>query len=189
MKIWLVIGVLFLLPFLAFCQEKEKERAGFRSIVAIGAIGGAERTNFLCQYSAGLRFDRYFAGVGIGFDSYRFNTIPVFADWRINFTNKKVLFVYGNIGTNITIGSKNYKEDFQTTKIRPGLYTDAGFGYRIQLPKSNVISLSVGHSFKKLTQEQTFTYQCGLVPCEPTTDTYNYKFNRLIVKAGWEFGK
>lgn len=180
------------LPLFCFGQSRENGKAGFRSIMAAGAMIGETRTKAFLQYSGGLEYDRYFTGIGIGYDAYRLNTIPVFADWRMNFGPRRVLFVYANVGASFAANiQKEEKTEYSRGFSRPGLYTDGGFGYRIPLGHSQRISFSVGHSFKRITDVHEFSYPCGMVPCnQPViTNAYRYNFNRIVFKTGWEFGK
>ena len=186
--------IVMFLPLFCFGQTKGKGKAGFHSIIGGGAMIGETKTKAFFQYSGGLQFDRYFTGIGIGYDAYKLNTIPVFADWRMNFGPRRVLFVYANVGASLAANvQKEEKTDYSRGFTRPGLYTDGGFGYRLPLGNSHRLTLSVGHSFKRITDVHEFTYPCGLVPCNQptatTTNAYRYNYNRIVVKTGWEFGK
>jgi hypothetical protein len=184
--------IVMLLPFLSFGQSKDNGKAGFHSILGAGAMAGETKTKAFFQYSGGVQFDRYFAGIGVGYDAYRFNTIPVFADWRMNFGPRRVLFIYANIGASFAANyQKEEKTEFTREYMTPGLYTDGGFGYRLPLGRTQRIFLSVGHSFKRITDVHEFSNPCGFTPCnEPvTTNAYRYNYNRIVIKTGWEFGK
>jgi hypothetical protein len=184
--------IVMFLPFLCFGQPKDKGRAGFHSILGAGAMAGESRTKLFLQYSAGLQFDHHFAGIGVGYDGYRLNTIPVFADWRMNFGPRRVLFIYANVGASFAANyPKEEKTEYFRQYARPGLYTDAGFGYRAFLGGSHRLSLSVGHSLKRITDVHESKFPCGFVPCDgpPSRNMYRYNYTRIVVKAGWEFGK
>ncbi len=184
--------IVMFLPLFCFGQPKEKGKAGFHSILGGGAMAGESRTKAFFQYSGGVQYDHYFTGIGIGYDAYRFNTIPVFADWRMNFGLRRVLFIYANVGANFGANfQKEEKTEYSRGFSRPGLYTDGGFGYRMQLKHSQRIFLSVGHSFKQITDVHEFKYPCGFAPCyqSVTTNAYRYQYSRIVIKTGWEFGK
>ena len=182
--------IVMFLPLFCFGQPKVKEKAGFHSIVGGGAMIGESRTKAFFQYSGGLQYGRYFTGIGIGYDAYRLNTIPVFADWRMNFGPRRVLFVYANVGANFAANiQKEEKTDYSRGYARPGLYTDGGFGYRFPLGHSQRIFLSVGHSFKRITDVHEFSYGSFRSNQAVTTNAYRYNYSRIVVKTGWEFGK
>jgi hypothetical protein len=190
MKKWLVI-VMFL-PFLSFSQQKDPGKAVFHSIVSGGAMLGETRTKAFFQYSLGVNFYNFYAGLGVGYDAYRYNTIPVFADARYSFLGRrKVMFVYGNLGVGIP---GNYKKEtfseFERDRTRPGLYTDVGIGYKFLLRRTNNFFVSVGHSIKQWVNVKDYEYPCGFLPCnqDPYDFTYRSNFYRMSFKAGWEFG-
>ena len=186
------IVIVMFLPFLSFGQPKEKGGAGFQSILGGGVMAGQTRTKVFFQYSGGVQLDQHFVGIGAGYDAYRLNTIPVFADWRMNFGRRRVLFIYANVGASF---ATNYLKEEKTENFRqyarPGLYTDAGFGFRVPLEGTNRLFLSVGHSLKRITDVHEFTSPCGFEPCggPPTTNAYRYSYTRIAVKASWKFGK
>jgi hypothetical protein len=189
-----VLVIVMFLPLISFGQPREKGKAGFHSIIGTGAMIGETKTKAFFHYSGGLQYDRYFTGIGMGYDAYRLNTIPVFADWRMNFGSRRVLFIYANVGVNFAANLlREEKTDYSRSFSRPGLYTDGGIGYRWPLGNSQQLSLSVGHSYKQVTDVHEFSYPCGIVPCSERTPTitnaYRYNFGRIVVKTGWEFGK
>jgi hypothetical protein len=183
--------IVMFLPFFCLGQSKEKGKAGFHSIIGGGTMIGETRTKAFFQYSGGLEYSRYFTGVGIGYDAYRLNTIPVFADWRMNFGPRRVLFIYANVGASFAANiQKGEKSENSRIFSRPGLYTDGGFGYRLPLGHSQRISISVGHSLKRITNVHEFSYGGMFGGSQTfTTDAYRYNFSRIVIKTGWEFGK
>lgn len=183
--------VFCLSPLLVFSQKKEKPKPAW--IVSSGIIAGANETKPLFQAAGGITYSRYFTGIGIGYDSYRFNTIPVFADWRVSVGNRKVIFGYAQAGYNFP-GHYQKENEYRkvSDRLEGGFYMDAGIGYRLPLGQGHRLLFSAGYSRKYIAQEKGYTYPCGIVPCtgaEPVVYTYRYSFNRILVKAGWEWGK
>jgi len=182
--------IVMFLPLFCLGQPKGKGKAGFHSIIGGGAMIGESKTKAFFQYSGGLEYDRYFTGIGVGYDAYRLNTIPVFADWRMNFGPHRVLFVYANVGASFAANiQKEEKTDYSRGFSRGGLYTDGGFGYRLPLGHSQRLSLSVGHSFKSITNVHELSYGSVLPGRTTSTNAYRYNYSRIVVKTGWEFGK
>lgn len=177
------------LPLFCLGQSKEKGKAGFHSIIGGGAMIGETKTKAFFQYSGGLQHKQYFTGIGIGYDAYRLNTIPVFADWRMNFGPRRVLFIYANVGVNFAANiQREEKTEYSRGFSRPGLYTDGGIGYRLPLGPSHRISLSMGHSFKQITDVHESSY--GITGRQTvTTNAFRYKYSRLVIKAGLDLGK
>lgn len=181
--------IVMFLPLFCFGQPKVKGKAGFHSIIGGGAMIGETKTKAFFQYSGGLQHKQYFTGIGVGYDAYRLNTIPVFADWRMNFGQRRVLFIYANVGVNFAANiQKEEKTDYSKSFSRPGLYTDGGFGFHVPLGHSQKLSFSIGHSFKQITDVHEFYY--GISARQTvTTNAFRYKYSRIAIKTGWEFGK
>lgn len=183
--------IVIFLPLFCLGQSKERGKAGFYSIIGGGAMIGETKTKAFFQYSGGLQHKQYFTGIGIGYDAYRLNTIPVFADWRMNFGPRRVLFIYANVGANFAANiQREEKTEYSRGYSRPGLYTDGGIGYRLSLGPSHRTSVSIGHSFKQITDVHEFSYGIAVPNSQTvTTNAYRYKYSRIVIKAGWEFGK
>jgi hypothetical protein len=187
---WLIIAVLF--PFLCFSQGKNS-KGKITAITSAGVAAGESTAKPLFQVSTGFTFDNWFTGVGIGLDEYKFNSYPLFADWRMNFGKAKVAFFYANGGYNFP-GSQHGREDdfnvFKTTdKLLGGFYMDAGVGYRVRLNPLHRILFSAGYSQKNMRTRIGYTYPCLVPPCDEQIYNYNYQLGRIVTKLSWEFGK
>jgi len=184
--------VLILLPLSFFAQEKETVKKNFRSIAGAGIAGGQTGVAPVFDVSGGITYGRYFTGIGIGFDSYQFDAFPVFADWRVGFGRKQLLFAYANPGYTIPESHKNEGEPFRVDRMQGGFFIDAGLGYRIPINFMNRISFSAGYRHKSITHETTYNSICGSVPCAeipPTMYVNRYKYGVITTKLSWELGK
>jgi hypothetical protein len=187
------IVVLLFLPAVGLSQQRDGKKYRFRSIVSAGLILGESEANPLLQYSAGFAGERYFAGIGAGYDPYLFNSIPVFLDGRVNIGFEKNLFAYGMIGYNFP--GKYDREDEVleiSDRMNGGIFLDAGIGYRIAAGKSHHLYVSAGYSHKENRRVQRFSGFCtGVFPCSDPVYILRslYRYDRIIIKAGWEFGK
>lgn len=187
MKIkWLVIAVL--IP--ALCCSQSKTKSSLHTIVSAGAAAGEGTAKPLAQVAAGLHYDRYFTGIGVGLDNYRFRSIPLFADWRMNFGNKQSIFVFANGGYNFSVGNQDEgTHSFETSnRFYGGFYFDTGLGYRFRLSSSHRLLLSAGYSQKNIRQEIGYTYPCFNPPCNEDFYNYHYNLGRITAKIAWEFG-
>lgn len=180
--------ILLLLPVISFSQKQAAGKIKPHTVLSSGMIAGQTGVKPLFQLSGGIGHDRFFTGIGAGYDAYKFNTVPVFADWRINFGNKKVVFVYAHAGYNFPAGNQEEDEAFKISEqTKGGFYMDGGIGYR--LPGIlHRFSFSAGYSQKNVVQKKTYSF-CGFVDCDQFTYTYRYNSGRIMIKAGWEFGK
>jgi hypothetical protein len=186
---WLLIVVFF--PALCFSQ-KNTAKARLTSIAAVGFAAGESTAKPLFQLSGGFSYGRSFMGIGAGLDQYKFNSIPLFADWRYNFGKARVGFLYANGGYNFPGKNKNRENNWFDSgdNYSGGFYIDAGLGYRIRLSNpSHRLLFSAGYSRKTLTNKVTYTYECLVPPCPEHVSTYKYELGRILAKFSWEFGK
>ncbi len=186
--IWIAI---LLLP-LTVCSQSICP-CHFKSFVSVGAIGGQHEIKTMTQLSGGVTYDQgmFYTGIGVGIDPYRFNSVPLFADVRINFGKKKNGFVYGNLGYNIPYDNNSEENPFAfkiTDRFHGGVYTDAGIGYRLRVKGKGRLLLSAGHSYKRISNVQTTRY-IWCPTCDIEKFTYRYSFNRIVAKLSLEFGK
>ncbi|MEO8404788.1 MAG: hypothetical protein ABI480_09340 [Chitinophagaceae bacterium] len=181
-----IIIILLLLPAFAFSQKVKAH-----VITSAGILAGATETQAVFSFTGGVAYKNYFTGIGIAYDRYRYNSIPVFADWRFNFGENKVVFVYLAGGYNFPGSYQKEEEAFKTKdKMKGGLYTDAGLGYRFPAGKMHRFILSAGFSRKNMTWERKYTYPFT-IPQQDNHSMYEYKlhFNRFETKFSWEIGR
>jgi len=117
--IFITTGLL-ILGGMVSAQEK-KTFFKFSSINSIGFFKGQLPTTFTMQSINGIKYKTWFAGAGVGLDTYGYQSIPVFADIRKTFGNKPwQLFVYGDAGMNYPIYSPAFPRK-QVTMMYTGL--------------------------------------------------------------------
>ena len=182
----LLMGVGF--PFALQAQEPAKKSncgCSFSSINQIGLLEGSSRTSYQLQSINGLRYNTWFAGIGVGLDRYRFTTVPVFFDLRKDFTKKpNTAFFYGDLGVHLPWVRKNEKEFFADAKYNRGLYYDMGLGYNVDLGNKRALLFSGGISLKKIRETRNYTVVCVMGPCPEQTEHYDFSLKRFSVKAG-----
>ena len=172
-------------PFFLFAQDAER-KAEWRTLVSAGFIAGQSGTDALVQLTGTVVRGRYSAGLGVGYDAYEFEAIPVFADFRYAFDRRKLAFAYVDAGYNIP-RKEEVNESFVTERhMRGGFWGDAGLGYRIPLNRRNHLALSGGYSRKHLSYEKVVQYPCVWGPCDSNTYLNKYSFGRVLVKLSWE---
>ncbi len=180
--------LLLLMPALLYGQEQTKEHSEWRVGTAVGFSSGQSATAPLYQVVGGKVFDRYFAGIGIGYDQYEFNTIPLFVEAKRSFGLRQLPFIYVDAGYNLP-GRYRFEEATfkQVDRVEGGIYFDAGLGFNIPLKAGNLLGVSAGYSHKQVTNLQRFVYACNC-PSGDRIDEYRYayKFNRVLLKIFWE---
>lgn len=186
--------ILLFLPIGLFAQDKKTVKTGWLSIATAGYTGGQSGVSPVYQLSGGITYSRFFSGIGFGYDKYAFQSFPVFADWRMSFGKRQLVFVYAMPGYNIPGKFTKEVDNFRTVaeNQQGGFYADAGIGYRIPLGLLHRLSFSAGYAHKSITYEKTYTYPCGIVPCTETSpDKYvnRYNYGRVTTKLSWELGR
>jgi len=161
---------------------------GFQSLLQAGLLEGAGGLSWNIQTIQGLRYQSWFAGLGVGLDHYGMRTIPLFLDVRKELFHKsRTPFLYADGGIHFDWLKTKEKRGWASSDYNPGFYYDIGGGYKIGFGKRDALLVSAGYTLKKLREERTVNVQCIAPPCNPTTDYYNYAFNRLTFKVGWQF--
>lgn len=184
----ILLAILFY-PLTIFSQENFCP-CNFRMITSAGMVAGESSAKPLFQLSSGITYHRFYTGIGAGIDPYRFHSIPLFADWRMDLGKKRSVFVYGNAGYNFPYDNKEAVTDPSkiSDRFTGGFYMDAGLGYRLPLNKMNRMLLSAGYSHKRINNVIGYRYfWCRA--CEEEIYTYQYDLGRIVAKLSWEFGK
>lgn len=163
-------------------------REGFYNISEAGIQFSGDK-GLLLRTIVGYRFAWLWqAGAGIGLDDYTMRSVPVFADFRYDFSRKDLTpFVYAGAGISIPWPSaEQLPGSHRAEKKIPGLYVHAGLGYKIRLPGSHAIHFAVGYSLANMkTRDPIRDWRTG----EPlgTYTTNNYSYNRVTISAGFAF--
>ncbi len=184
-RIFCILLVLSIFSFHSLSAQDSTLR--FQSIIQSGIAVGENHNGFVLQAVNGIKKDRWFAGIGLGYDGYMNNTFPLFSDFRFDIGSKHEAFVYGSLGYNFPFKNKPDKSlgSYDHYQFSGGIYTAAGIGFEGQIFKNRNIFFTIGHSFKKLKADMWYT------PCAecdaPPTDKYRFSYGRLEFKTGIRF--
>ena len=186
-----------LLLFAVSLRAQEKKTAcswTFHSINNVGLLEGQTGSAFQLQTVNGAQFKSWFTGAGVGLDFYKFRSIPLFLDLRKEFfSGMSKLVVYADMGVSFTWATEDQKNPYLNNHYGNGLYNDFGLGYKSSVGKKSALLLSVGYSFKKVTETYDpvymvpMTYMASIAPPSYPSQKTNYSLNRLSLKIGWEF--
>ena len=166
----------------AFAQSGIK----FRSQNYAGALNGESGAAFQIQSVNGLQYHSWFFGAGTGLDYYRLRSIPLFLSVsRFLTPAQRSFFVSVDGGVNFIWKETNKTEQhYANSRFPPSLYAAGGLGYKIGLKNSDALLLYAGYSVKRLTEKAETPVECF---CPAMNERYNYTFNRLSLKLGWQF--
>ncbi len=138
----------------------------------------------------GMGLKTWFAGIGIGIDGYRYRSVPLFLDVRKELGRKKNKWIfYADAGYNLPwvheVETQYYwnptmKHEY---KYKGKIYADVGAGYAIHCRKHGTLLMTLGYSRKDFGKTVITIYPGS----ENNVESYSYKFNRLMIKLGWEF--
>jgi hypothetical protein len=187
--------ILFLFCYCCFYaaqgQINKKKIYQFHSINSLALVNGNNAVSAAIQTVNGFSKGPLFAGIGLGLDYYQYRTIPVFADVRYELGKRRnKFFVYGDAGINCSWVQEYYNdwpspwERNRSNNFNNGFYSDAGIGLNAGFKNGNAFILSLGYSRK--TMEEKITYDDWRTG-DPVTDINTYRFNRVILKAGFRF--
>ena len=186
---WLCCSSLF---FIAKAQSQESistSKAYFHSINQVGLLEGERGSAFQIQTINGVQYKSWYAGIGLGIDYYQIRGIPLFLDIRKEFVKRKV-FVYADGGVHYPWPTDNQNMmpiSLTTGNFENGLYADVGMGYQFVFTRHNSLVLSLGYSYKKVTQKTSTTICPFNGPCYVNKQEINYDLNRLSIKIGFAF--
>ena len=173
-----------------FSQKKRTlSGAGFCMISSAGVAIGEKSVNPVFQVVPGIYFKKFSAGIGLGFDDYRFRSMPLFADVRFKFGRRDFGFLYADAGYNFPFDIKKTESTFNTTDIyKGGFYGDAGIGFRIFTRSRHAFLFSTGYSIKDIKNKVGYTYNTFVPPAVEDIYHYRYSLGRIVSKLSWEFG-
>jgi hypothetical protein len=181
---FLIIPFLLLLVSSAYCQTVNKMK--FSSVTHAGLSTGSNGDAFVVQTINGIKKDKWFAGLGVGLDFYRNRTVPLFVDIRRDlFSTPNTPFIYADAGVNFLMMNFIQKEQSNFTSSSPGLFYDAGIGWKLKIKHERALIFSAGYSLKQVKQKSTLWWGAPTIQLqEQNYEHYNFLYRRLVFKMG-----
>lgn len=181
---------LLLLCFLALSRTQAQDKIRYSSMNYAGLLEGDNGSAFQLQTVQGLRFSRWFTGIGTGLDYYYLRSVPLFLSVNRNLFNQpRTPYLSLDGGINFAWYKREQERwgNFLSSDFTPALYWGAGLGYKVSMRnRKDALLLNIGYSFKQLKEDQERVVFCVTPPCPPQVEHYNYKLNRVSVKLGWQ---
>lgn len=175
-------------------QEAKQEQpikkgcsCSFSSINQTGAMGGSRSVAFLLQSVNGIKYKTWFAGIGLGLDTYYRSGVPLFLDLRKDILDKNSTpFVYADAGVHLILNKSDDIDRWYEMNYKNGAYTDVGAGFKSGDRSKTKWLISAGYSYKyvenRLLNKSTACLRCG----DSYTKYQNY-LHRFTVKMGLQF--
>jgi hypothetical protein len=184
-----IIAFIFLI---ACCSLQAQDKVAFSTQNYVGLLVGSNGSNPQIQTINGIRFKKWFTGIGTGIDWYYQRSIPVFLSVERGFrvAPKKNIYFSSGAGINFPWRDNAYNDWNwgSVSETKNGLFWNAGFGYKISVSKTNdAILLYFGYSNKVYSEKIKTTYPCLVGPCPENIETYKYNLQALSVKVGYGF--
>jgi len=161
----------------------------FRSQNFIGIIRGQEENALLVQTINGIQRKSVFAGLGVGLDNYRIQSVPVFLNVSTFLFGDQNFFVTGSGGIN-----------FSTQKDRLGIllssgvqyparaYWEGGIGFRVPTgDRGGAILFNAGYSYKSIREKRKTSSPCPTGNCPEGHEMYDFRMSRFLFKVGYMF--
>ena len=167
----------------------QNQKVKFNSINTGGIILGQNKSYPMFQSVNGLLYQKWFGGIGAGYDYYYYRSAPVFIDARRYLGKDNNGFLYGDAGYNFPVKNTPGSEVlfYHTAHFTGGIYSDIGAGYGIRFSKRMSVLFSGGFSYKNIHLRTTTINPCLTPPCPENINNYNYDLGRILLKAGLRF--
>lgn len=180
-----------LLTTIAYSQEEiaKVKKNYFSSGIYAGILEGEAGSALQLQIINGINRGNWFGGIGTGLDYYRFRSVPVFLTMtRYLKPGFRGLYLQGDAGINFPWVPALFDPEGSNDIFRPGLYWNGALGYATCIgKKQNGLLLSLGYSYKKLSQNTEQPVWCINPPCPSMKEEFDLRFRRLSLRIGWQF--
>ncbi len=187
-------GILIILLTLCIARveaQQKKDTIKFAGFVSAGLLTGESQKIFAYELIGGIRFKKWFTGLGASYDQYGYRSIPVFVDARRYFGNRSWHpFVYGDAGVNLALYSNELprkRADVDYVKFSPTFFGEAGIGIDTRVSKKTKLYFSSGFSYKQFSYLQYNTGFWGQGNTQDNSRRYDYYYRRICFRMGLQF--
>ena len=183
LSVFIGLFVIGIVNAVAQVPGKVNERTGkFHSYNTVQLLNGSTSTSAAISSVNGFQFNRFFSGVGVGYDYYFRRTVPFFAEVRYNVLgDKRKLQLFADYGTNFLVDKSNGSQDNKT-----GRYWSTGFDYFIPVHK-DALTIGLGYSSKQVIYFGDNFIGIPVVGWQNVPVKYDYLLNRIAIRFGWVF--
>ncbi len=183
------VGCSFLLACICLIAQAQ-DKLTYRSFNTIGVVAGDSKSAYQVLTTHGVNYKTWYAGIGSGIDDYRNRSIPLILSLSKYLLAQNNLFVNINAGSNFVWGKneRNRLWNQLDSKALPGLFAEAGFGYRLETAKKGQgVLFGTYYSYKNFKERFTVPGVCNNPPCENKNEYINSTFSRWAFKVGFVF--
>lgn len=188
-KVCLSLAIPFLLLSVKIASgQNEIHKIKYSTINQVGLLTGEKGEAVMLQTINGIKKNKSFTGIGVGLDFYGHRSIPLFLNYRREFSkNNNTPYVYADAGINFLWLNFIQKEQMQFPSSSPGFYYDLGVGWKLSADNRQGFIISAGYSLKQVTYKVA-SYSIAPTPQMQSDnyDRYNFLYRRLIIKIGFQ---
>ncbi len=165
-------------------------QVSYRSYNTGGIVVGDSKSAYQVLTTHGVQYQKWYTGLGTGIDNYYTRTVPVIFTLLRDVLPKNNMFVNINAGPQFVWGKdqRNQLWNAIESKVFPGFFGEAGFGYRIAIGnEGQSIMFGTYYSYKTHKEKYIVPGICTNPPCQNMTEYINSKFSRWAFKMGLVF--
>lgn len=183
-----LLCLLLIITFYTKLQAQEKP--AYRSFNTVGIAIGDSKSAYQVFTSHGVSYKSWYAGIGTGVDDYRNRSVPVILSVARYLLPQNNLFVQMNAGPNFVWGKgeRNRLWNQLDSKAFPGLFAEAGFGFRLETrnPEQGIL-FGTYYSYKNFKEKFVVPGNCSNPPCDNMNEYIKSGFSRWAFKMGFVF--
>ena len=165
-------------------------KPAYRSFNTVGMAIGNSKSAYQVLTTHGVSYKSWYAGVGTGVDDYRNRSVPVILSVSRYLLSQNNLFINVNGGPNFVWGKseRNRLWNQLDSKAFPGLFAEAGFGFRLETrnPEQGIL-FGTYYSYKNFKERFEVPGVCNNPPCDNMNEYIKSRFSRWAFKLGFVF--
>jgi len=154
-----------------------------------GYMRGGSGDGLQLQTIHGLKYKKLSAGAGLGFDTYRANSLQTFINGTWYLLPKEQLRLVANGGLNWPLSIKDIKPiNAINPSAKQGYYWEGGVNYNLKWKGfSKGLLFGLGYAEKKIPIQSNIIVECLVPPCPDYHETINYQLKTWVFKVGMSF--
>ena len=179
-----------------FCNLIFAQKPALYLAPQVGLLNGKQHASQTFGLTAGVATSQWVYGIGGSVDYYKFRSVPVFAEVKRMFGEKKNMpFVYANAGINMDWVLANQHQHpqywgwgtpIEDCNFSNGHFLEGGAGVNLKNKEGKGFILSLGYSSKTLSESwEENIWDPVESKLTPTLRSNKYALNRIVFKVGF----
>jgi len=171
--------------------QLNKTNVNLYNVTQFGWLMGDNQHTCNIETINGITYKKYSAGLGVAFDKYGYESVPVFADLRYNLvtTPKTALQVYSDAGVNLPLHTDylphTYSNGAAWHTLHPSFYGEAGISWKASLVQRFSFIAGLGFNYKTFKYTE-ITYADDSNSTQFDSD-YTFHYSKYVLRVGFGF--